>query len=769
MPVPSQQPEAIRILFVEDLEYEAELAVAQLRRAGMECVSMRVETEQALREALATFAPNLILSDFSLPQFDGISALRIAHEVAPEIPFIYVSGTIGEERAIDALLCGAVDYVLKSNLTRLPPAVRRALADAQTRKERQREQAQLARLDRVLRMLSGINALVVRIRDREELLQETCRLAVAVGRYATAIVSAKSPGAPSVQPLASSGVDENLTQALRKAFAEYGSDPAGLIAKVIDSAAPYVCNDTAALDVPAHIKEMIQRAGLMSLVALPLVVDNTAMGVLLLAAHESGVLSEEELRMLREVAGNLSFALQFLQKDTTVKFLSHFDAQTGLAKRSLFCERLSRLLNHPAGRRSRYAVAVLDVERLSLINDSYGRRIGDLLLQHVSDRLRRRFPHTEHIAHFGGGTFAIVQKLGTHALEEIASAAQEHAVAIFGEPFVIEQREIPVAVRSGFAVFPLHGKDANMLVQNAEVALRNARACGERQLHYSAEEHSQMVSRLALEHKLRLALERRQFELHYQPKVELRTRRIQGVEALIRWNDPDSGLLPPAAFLPVLESTGMIVEVGDWVVQEAARDLQEWLRAGLAPVRIAVNVSPAQLRLPDFAPNFLKALNGWSSEAAGLDIEITEGALQEDSAAEVKKLKLLRSAGVRIAIDDFGTGYSSLSRLSSLPIDTLKIDRSFVRQLPLEAAGKVLVETVISLARGFNLTTVAEGVETQGQLDFLWQVGCHQSQGYLHSKPVPARELVRLLEHGNGRMVLPAQASRALEQGSSGS
>lgn len=768
---PEQKPKPIRILFVEDLEYEAELSLAQLRRAGIECVSLRVETEAALREALINFAPTIILSDFSLPRFDGISALRIAHEMAPEVPFIYVSGTIGEERAIDALLCGAVDYVLKTNLTRLPPAVKRALDDAQVRKERRREQAQLARLDRVLRMLSGINALVVRIRDRKELLQETARLAVAVGRYSTAVICAKSPGTPDVQPVAWSGVDDNVTSALRKAIAEHGKNSGGVVSRVISSGTPYVCNDTSQLEAPETFKEVVRRAELMSIVALPLLVDNTAMGAIVLTARESGVVSEEELRMLREVAGNLSFALQFLQKDNTVKFLSHFDSQTGLAKRSLFCERLSRLINHPAGRRSRFAVAVIDVERLSLINDSYGRRTGDLLLQHISDRLKRRFPQTEHIAHFGGGTFAVVHELGTRSMDEVVAAAQEYAAALFGEPFVIEQREIPVAVRSGFAIFPIHGKEANTLVQNAEVALRNARASGERQLHYSPEEHSQMVSRLALEHKLRLALERRQFELHYQPKVDVRTRRIQGVEALLRWNDPDSGLVSPAAFLPLLEATGIIVDVGDWVMQRAALDLQEWLHAGLAPVRIAVNVSPQQLRLPDFAPNFLKALKGWASDSAGLDIEITEGALHEDSAADVRKLKLLRSAGVRIAIDDFGTGYSSLSRLSSLPIDTLKIDRSFICQVPVQPAGKILVETVISLARAFNLTTVAEGVETQEQLDFLWHVGCNQSQGYLHSKPIPAAEFANLMEHGRGRLVLPAEGaarSARSENGSAG-
>ena len=756
---PEQLQKPIRVLFVEDLEYEAELALSQLHGSGFECVSLRVETEAQLRQALREFAPTIILSDFSLPRFDGVSALRIAHEMAPEIPFIFVSGTIGEERAIDALLCGAVDYVLKSNLARLPPAVRRALDDAHARREQQRQTAQIARLDRVLRMLSGVNALVVRIRDRRELLQETCRLAVAVGGYTTAMVSAKSPGTPSVQPVAWSGTREDVVEELRTAISKSGADASSITSQVLRTGTAFVCNDTSELLSTLDIKRAVVELGLKSVVALPLLVDNTAMGVIVLTARDAGAISEEELRMLREVAGNLSFALQYLQKDSTVKFLSHFDSQTGLAKRSLFCERLSRMLNHPAGRRSRFAVTVIDIERLSLINDSYGRRTGDLLLQHVADRLKRRFPQTEHIAHFGGGTFAVVRDLGSRSHEDLLAAAHEHAAALFGEPFVIEQREIPVAVRSGFATFPGHGKDANTLVQNAEVALRNARASGERQLHYSPEEHSQMVSRLALEHKLRLALERRQFELHYQPKVDVMTRRIQGVEALLRWNDPDSGLVSPAAFLPLLESTGIIIDVGEWVIQKAALDLQQWLQAGLPPMRVAVNISPAQLRLPDFAPNILKVHAGWSTAEAGLDLEITEGALHEDSGGEVRKLKLLRAAGIRIAIDDFGTGYSSLSRLSSLPIDTLKIDRSFIRQIPEDEAGKILVQTIISLARAFNLTTVAEGVETPEQLEYLGQVLCNQSQGYLHSKPVPSSELAALLQHGRGPVMLPARAA----------
>jgi diguanylate cyclase (GGDEF)-like protein len=755
----STSQSSIRILFVEDVEFEADLSLNHLKRAGITCVSQRVETEEALRRALSEFEPTLILSDFSLPQFDGPSALSIAHELAPDVPFIFVSGTIGEERAIDALLCGAVDYVLKTNLNRLAPAVRRALDEAAARQERKRQEAQIARLDRVLRMLSGVNALVVRIRDRVELLQETCRLAVKVGGYAAAIVCTKQPGTFAMQPVATSGVDDRVTDVLRGVVAESATRETSIVGRVIKSGQPFVCNDSSELEATATFNSALLHAGLYSMVALPLQVDNTTIGVLLLAARDPGAVSPEELRMLQEVAGNLSFALQYMQQDTKVRFLSHFDAQTGLAKRSLFCERISRLLAHPAGRRSRYTVVVIDIERLSLINDSFGRRTGDLLLQHVADRLKRTFPQTENIAHFGGGTFALIRDLGSHSNSEVLQSAREHAAAVFGEPFVIEQREIPLSVRSGFAFFPDHGKDAHSLVQNAETALRGARLSGERQLYYSPEKHSEMVGRLALEHKLRQALDKQQFELHYQPKVNVITRRIQGVEALIRWRDPDAGLVSPAAFLPVLESTGMIVDVGDWVIRQAAADCQRWLRAGLPPLRIAVNVAPAQLRLPDFVPNVLAAMRDCMTPASGLDIEITEGALNEDSSAEVKKLRLLRSAGVKVAIDDFGTGYSSLSRLSSLPIDTLKIDRSFVRPLPEDPSAKVLVKTVISLARAFRMTTVAEGVETQEQLDYLWQAGCEQSQGYLHSKPVPAAEFATLLESGKGPLLLPAESA----------
>jgi EAL domain-containing protein (putative c-di-GMP-specific phosphodiesterase class I) len=374
-------------------------------------------------------------------------------------------------------------------------------------------------------------------------------------------------------------------------------------------------------------------------------------------------------------------------------------------------------------------------------------------LQHVADRLRRRFHDTELLAQLGGGTFAIC--LDEPAEVDLSAVFAKHIAAVFDQPFDIEGQQIPVVVRSALAAYPDCGRDPNELVQNAESALRNARASGQRHLHYSAEQHTEVMARLALEHKLRSALELNQFELHYQAKVDIRTRRIEGVEALIRWRDPESGLVAPAAFLPVLEATGLIIDVGDWVLRQAAADCQRWCQQGLPKVRIAVNISPLQLRRAGFSQRFLELISSWAASDYGLDIEITEGVLLEDSALEVAKLAQLRAAGVRIAIDDFGTGYSSLSRLSALPIDTLKIDRSFVNRLPDDVSGKALVSTIITLARAFNMTVVAEGVETVEQLEMLSQMGCDQVQGYLLSRPVTGDQFCALLTRDSGRLLLP--------------
>ena len=588
----------IRVLLVEDGADDAELALHQLHKQGLHVVSHRVDTEDGMRNALTTFHPDVVLSDFSLPRFDGLSALQVALEVAADVPFIFISGTIGEERAVEAVRRGAVDYVLKTNLNRLGPTVTRALAEAAARR-------QIARLTRVLRMLSGINGAVVRIRERGELFSEACRLAVAAGGYSMAMVLLKRPGARHrLEPVAWHDSGGRGAPLVRNWIVESAAREQSFINTLLNTGAPFICNDTDQLSADLDMKPFLGEAQLRSLVAMPLSVDQTPMGALVLAAPSAGILGDEELQMLREVAANLSFALQYLQKDRTARFLAHFNPHTGLARRPLFCERVARLLS--GGRR--LAVAVVDVEQLSVINDSFGRHTGDSLLQHVADRLRRRFHDTERLAQFAGGTFALTVDV-TGDLPSIMSTIHAHVDAVFGRPYDVAEQSIPVSAKSGVALYPEDGQDANALVQNAEAALRNARSTGQRHLSYSARLHVQDKARLALEHRLRVALERRQFELHYQPKVNVKTRRLEGVEALIRWNEPRTGLVLPGAFLPLLESTQLIVEVGEWILGQAVEDCQHWRQRSLAPVRIAVNVSPVQLRHADFVQRFFEDIS----------------------------------------------------------------------------------------------------------------------------------------------------------------
>src|SRR6478736_6618324 len=329
MPMGEDPARAIRLLIVEDVKADAERALYQLGRAGLDCAWRRVETEQELVAALAEFEPTVILSDFSLPQFDGT------------------------------------------------PALRRAIHEAAARLERQKQQEQISRLNRVLRMLSGVNGLVLRLRDRTELLRETCRLATTVGGYTAAVAAAGTSASALLQPVAWSGSDERVLEKLRGYVAESAARESGVIGTVIGTGREFVCNNTATRSATARFDSLMLQAGLLSVVVLPLMVDNTAIAVLVLTARDCDVVGDEELDMLREVAGNLSFGLQYLQRDTHARFLSHFDPQTGLAKRPLFCERVQRMVTAPESQRERLAVVVMDIERLSIINDSFGRRTGD--------------------------------------------------------------------------------------------------------------------------------------------------------------------------------------------------------------------------------------------------------------------------------------------------------------------------------------------------------------------------------------------------------
>ncbi|TLZ37947.1 MAG: EAL domain-containing protein [Gammaproteobacteria bacterium] len=732
---------ALRVLLIEDSQSDAELTMWRLKQAGYACTFRCVVNEVEMRAALRAELPDLILSDFSLPAFDGMSALAIARAEASGVPFIFLSGTIGEERAIEALKCGAIDYVLKSNPKRLVPAVERALQEAQLRRTSQAAERQVARLTRVLQMLSGINSALVRIQNRDEVMAETCRLAHGVGGYTIAMLALINPTTRMARPVGWAGYEFLPRPEQEFPVADHQAGDTSLMGRVIRTGEAVLCPDLVSFPHVIHGRDKLIAAGVRSLACLPLRVDNTPVGSFLCGTGGSTVIGQDELLLLEEVAANLSFALQYLDKQDAVHFLSYFEPLTGLAKRALFCERLSRLLMRGTDSLPRLEVTVFDITHLSVINDSFGRHTGDRLLQCVADRLKAHFPDTEQLAHLGGGTFACVNASRDHADAEIRTL-HEDVARVFARPFSVDGREIVAEIKSGVACYPDDGREANELVQNAEAALKEAKTSGERYLHHRIEMNSELARRVGLEQRLRTALDEGQFLLHYQPKITLHTGRIASVEALLRWHDPENGLTSPAVFLPLLESAGLMGATGAWVLRQAAADCRAWRCKGLPPIRVAVNISPPELRQRNIAGEILEAIGDLAGDPAwGIDIEITEGALSGDSSSCVHALRLLRAAGIRIAIDDFGTGFSSLGRLSELPIDTLKIDRLFTSRLPADRRSCTLVSTIIGLAHAFDMTTVAEGVETQTQLDYLVREGCDESQGYLHSRPLPRADL----------------------------
>ena len=744
---PSQKMEytELRVLLIEDSEPDSELTIRRLDAAGFKCTYRRVIDEQEMRSALSEGLPDLILSDFSLPGFGGMTALAVARVEAPDVPFIFLSGTIGEEVAIEALKCGAIDYVLKSNLMRLVPAVKRALADAELRRTSQLAERQVARLTGVLQMLSGINAALLRIQNRDELLNETCRLAHRVGGYAISMVALINPTTRMARPIGWAGYEFLAEPDREFPVADHEAADTSLMGRVIRTGQADLCED---IDRPPFVidgRDALIAAGVRSLACLPLRIDGTPVGSFLCGTTTTGVISQEELLLLEEVAANLSFALQYLDKQDAVRFLSYFEPLTGLAKRTLFCERLSRLLVRGTQSSPRLAVAVFDIEHLSVINDSFGRHTGDRLLQCVADRLKGHFPDTEQLAHLGGGTFVGMRSLPERVEDEDRTLHRGFA-RLFDRPFSVDGHEIVAKIKTGLACHPEDGREPNELVQNAEAALKEAKASSEPYLHHRIDMNSGLARRVGMEHRLRTALDYEEFVLHYQPKIALRTGKITSVEALLRWQYPEGELIAPGMFLPLLESAGLMTATGAWVLRQAASDCREWRRMGLPPIRIAVNISPPELRRRNAAREILDCIGDLAGDSDwGIDIEVTEGALAGDSSACVHELRLLRAAGVRTAIDDFGTGFSSLGRLSELPIDTLKIDRTFTDRLPADRKSCTLVSTIIGLAHAFDMTTVAEGVETQAQLDYLTRAGCDESQGYLHSRPVAKAEFERLL------------------------
>jgi diguanylate cyclase (GGDEF)-like protein/PAS domain S-box-containing protein len=443
------------------------------------------------------------------------------------------------------------------------------------------------------------------------------------------------------------------------------------------------------------------------------------------------------------------------EREERVRHLAHHDALTGLPNRVLLSDRIAQTLALAQRNETLAAVMFLDLDRFKNVNDSLGHSAGDKLLQEVAARLKAAMRASDTVSRLGGDEFVIVMPDATDQAA-IAVAARKVLEAV-GRPYNVDGHELVSTPSLGIAVYPTDGGDVETLLRNADAAMYHAKESGRNNYQFFTQDmNARAVERLSLERSLRRALERDELRLHFQPQYEIASGGIVGVEALIRWEHPEQGLISPGRFMPFAEESGLILPIGAWVLERACWQNREWQRQGLPAVRMSVNISALQFRQAGFADTVRHALEKSGLDARFLELEVTESVIMHDAERVTDMLAELKRMGLELAIDDFGTGYSSLSYLKRFPIDRLKIDQSFVRDIPSDGEDAAIIGAIIGLTRNLGLRTIAEGVETREQLAFLREQGCDEVQGYLLSRPVPPEACAQLLKDGKGMQVLRA-------------
>ncbi len=477
-----------------------------------------------------------------------------------------------------------------------------------------------------------------------------------------------------------------------------------------------------------------------SAVYAPVRDDEKPIAMLCIYAVREHAFGPEDVRFAEAVGHVLSTALQRQKAEERLAHLAQFDALTGLPNRTLLQDRLSQAVVQSRRRQDHAGVLFVDLDRFKLINDTLGHHQGDALIRQVGQRLLACVRAGDTVGRISGDEFAVV--LAGMAHPDDAALVAQKVLESLAQPFDLGGNEAYVTASIGIAAYPGDGDAAETLLKNADMAMYRAKESSRNSFcFFTAEMNQRSLAKVQLNADLRRALERGEFALHYQPKVDLASGKLRGLEALLRWNRPARGLVSPGEFIPALEDSGLIIPVGEWVVEEACRQLQRWTAAGCTPVPVAVNLSPKQFRRRDLDVVIAEALVRAGVSAEYLELEITESCLMENPEDAVRVMQNLRAAGLRISIDDFGTGYSSLSYLTRLPLSALKIDRSFVRDAHTSVEAASIVRAIIDMAQNLRLTVIAEGVETEEQAAFLRRHGCDQAQGYYFGRPVAAEHI----------------------------
>jgi len=431
--------------------------------------------------------------------------------------------------------------------------------------------------------------------------------------------------------------------------------------------------------------------------------------------------------------------------EETINFQAYHDLLTKLPNRALLRDRLSLAISQAKRDGESLAVMFLDLDRFKNINDSLGHMVGDELLQQVSVRLKECIRAGDTLARFGGDEFTLMLPNLHHGRED-ASRLADKIIGTLKQPFIIEGHELYVSASIGIALYPQDGTHINGLIEHADVAMYHVKGQGKNGYQfYSNEMNEPYIENLSLDTGIHKALDNDEFKLVYQPQINLSSGEIIGVEALLRWQHPEHGTISPADFIPFAEESGLIVDIGKWVIKAACAELNHWRMDGLPEIRMSINISARQLIEDDIVNDILDTIKGYNIPGQNIELEITENAIMDDMDSVIRKLKELTSHGIAIAIDDFGTGYSSLSYLHKLPIQTLKIDRTFIKESRINKGDNTIINTIVAMAKGLNLNVIAEGVETQAQLDYLREIECNEAQGFLFGKPLPPDVISQLL------------------------
>ncbi|HNV85444.1 MAG TPA: EAL domain-containing protein [Candidatus Omnitrophota bacterium] len=694
----------LRILIVEDVPADAELMERELRKAGIVFSFRCVQAEGAFREALCDFSPDIILSDYNLPAFDGMRALRIVQELGLKIPFIIVTGSINEETAASCIKAGADDYLLKERLTRIGVAVRSALDKKRVYEEKKHAEEAL--------------------RLSEERYALAC-CASNDGLWDWDLRTNEIYFSPRWKSML--GYAEN----------EIGKDEDEWFRRVHSEDVEYLKSDIA-----LHFEGLASHLANEHRIAHK---DGTYRWVL-----SRGIAVRDDTGKIYRMVGSQSDITERKRAEEQLLHNAFYDALTGLPNRALFMDRLER----SAARAKRdsyfkFAVLLLDLDRFKLLNDSLGHLAGDQLLIGVAQRLSEYLGPGDTMAHLGGDDFAILKDdiRGMGETLRFTNFIQKKLEA----PFHLSGEEVVTAASIGIAFSTETNRNTEEILRNAEIAMYRAKALGKGRYEiFDVDMHTHAVGLQKLEADLRRALERRELRVYYQPVVSLCSGKITGFECLVRWQHPERGLIAPSEFISVAEETGLIVPLGEFILKTACEESRNWkLPGGTALFSLAVNFSAVQFQFKGLVPSIKKTLKETARSPETLNIEITESIAMSNHHSTLKTLKDLHELGVHILIDDFGTGYSSLVSLKRFPISALKIDCSFVAGLPDDSENSAITTTIIAMAQSLRLQVIAEGVESRDQLMFLRSLQCDEVQGFLFGRPVPAGEIPEVLAREN--------------------